>query len=98
MRTLIFRDQRFFYKQKENIPVDTLFTVSSKSASLEVYVKREGILSIFSPYKKIGQFKGNKNKLAGNRVLKKIVSDYLDKEENKPLVIDCSPEIHDLYK
>ena len=97
MRTLIFRDQRFFYKQ-DTTRLRDIFDISCKSASLKVYVKREGLLSIISTYKKIGEFIGSKNKLAGDRVLKKIVSDYLDKDENKPLVIDCSPEIHDLYK
>ena len=93
MKTVIYKDEKYFYKK---IKIKDGY----KNTRLVVYIPREGVLFKIFPYKKIGYKDDKYSKLIGTEALVKIIDLYHTSNEyieSKPLVIDCSPEVTELY-
>ena len=92
MRRVLYRDEPFFYRVKREVDV-----FHDVRRVVTVFRKRTGLFALIRPYVNLGEGLVGEATIpaALERVLKGIVA---AENPEPPLLIECSPEIEELYK
>lgn len=92
-KKVIYRDEPFWFRIKTDPFYEHI------GSWLRVYEKRQGLLSIIFPLKRVAQYKGGRKEVRDQRTLVKLLAErHMRKGPERPLLIECSKEIQELYE
>jgi hypothetical protein len=92
LKRVLFRDEEYFYESC----ISTQFTFSG--SYLKIYKKRKKTLFNWREYDLLGQREGGKEEVVSVKFIKEALKELVIPKFEKPLIIECSKEVEDLYK
>lgn len=92
MKRVLYRDEPFFYRVDKR-PTEWPGT----NRAVLVFRKRTGLFALIRPYVKLGE--GLVGESTAPATLKRVLEGIVAAENPEPpLLIECSPEIEELYR